>query len=162
MASKENSSPENDLRSYRDALGCFATGVAVVTAQIRGNPIALTINSFSSVSLEPPIILWSIGQDSTYYQDFLEIKRFTIHILAANQKSIADSFAKPKGDKFLRIDWCYDEHQVPLLKDSMTRFFCQTHSHKTIGDHRVIFGRVLAYSHTQESPLIFFGGRYLS
>lgn len=152
--------PEDDQKNYRKALGSFGTGVAVVTAKGEKGPIALTINSFSSVSLEPPLILWSIDQKSNNFEDFCRVKHFAVHVLSADQRALSDHFAQTGDNKFASIHWEYDESNVPCMVDYLTRFQCQSLDVHQIGDHRTIVARVLQYSHKGGQPLLFVQGRY--
>lgn len=152
--------PASNLKDYRNALGAFGTGVAVVTAAIEGRPIGLTVNSFTSVSLEPALILWSIDCQSNHYDDFAYIKHFAVHVLTMNQQGVADRFSTTDVDKFNEYERQCDSLGVPVIPDSLVRFQCQRHGVQQIGDHRVIFGQVVGYNLTEGSPLLFVHGRY--
>jgi len=105
-----------DPGSFRQAIGRFATGVAVVTARARdGMPIGMTINSFSSVSLEPPLVLWSLSRCSSRFDDFVAASHFAINVLGADQEAVSSRFAGPRAHRFEGIDWLSGEGGVPLL-----------------------------------------------
>jgi len=150
-------------RSLRDALGQFATGVCVVTAKLADEPaFGLTINSFSSVSLEPPLVLWSIGKNSTSFDDFMSVERYTINVLGADQKALSNRFASK--DRLLA-----DDHtdatlpEFPAIAGSIAKFHCEVAHRYDGGDHLIIVGRVLHFfSADTAQPLIFYAGSYSS
>ena len=153
--------PENDLRVYRQALGCFATGVAVVTALSEDRPVGMTINSLASVSLRPPLILWSIDEQATHYEAFSGSDYFAVHILSAAQRSLSDFFSAKMVDKFANRHDERDAQGLPLLEDCVARFECALEATHRAGDHNIILGRVLRYqSNPTQAPLLFAGGRH--
>lgn len=152
--------PEDDLISYRNALGAFTTGVAVVTSTIASKPIGITINSFSSISLKPPLILWSIDEQSSHFDDFHQVQSFAVHILSIRQKAIADRFVQISDDKFSNLEWTYDEMGLPVIPESLARLQCRHNSFYEAGDHRIILGEVLQYHRNEGEPLLFSGGQY--
>ncbi|MCB1845748.1 MAG: flavin reductase [Halioglobus sp.] len=153
--------PAEDLRGYRAALGAFATGVAVVTARVDEQLLGMTINSFTSVSLDPPLVLWSVGDRASNFDALCSAERFAIHILAADQRGVSDRFAQSSGDKYAGLDWQMDDAQVPCIAACLARFRCRRFEVYPGGDHRIILGEVESFSSTSGDPLMFVQGQYL-
>lgn len=149
------------LRALRDAYGRYATGVAVITSLTpTGAPVGLTVNSFSSVSLDPPLVLWSLMQSSASLPVFLKAGQFAVNVLTDDQQALSTRFASRVEDRFAGIDWEPGLGGVPLLPDCLARFECTTHSHIEAGDHVVFLGRVHRFVHGDGAPLLFFASRY--
>lgn len=146
-----------DIRELRDTLGRFATGVAVVTGlDQRGEPVGLTINSFSSLSLDPPLILWSLARKSASHPAFAEGRSFAINILSTRQRDTCMRFAKPSEDKFAEIGIVEGMGGVPLIAGSIAHMECVTDRQIDAGDHVLYIGKVENYSiANDEDPLIF-------
>ena len=154
-------SPVIDPRNFRNALGAFTTGVTIVTTRDGdGHDIGLTANSFNSVSLEPPLVLWSLAKSSLSLKAFAESKYFAVHILAADQQSLSDQFAKRGADKFGGLNPARGHGGVPLLEGCTARFECETAFRYDGGDHEIFVGRVITFEHFARPPLVFMGGRY--
>jgi len=151
--------PDQDLRAFRHALGQFATGVTIVTAVGQDGPMGITANSFASVSLEPALVLWSPAKASRRFAPFAAATDFAIHVLAAEQRALADAFTR-SADAFDAADWEPDAQGVPLIAGSAARFRCVTHAVHDAGDHAIILGRVLTVLRSDRAPLVFHGGRY--
>jgi 3-hydroxy-9,10-secoandrosta-1,3,5(10)-triene-9,17-dione monooxygenase reductase component len=150
-----------DPREFRNALGQFTTGVTVVTAlDADGNPVGMTANSFSSVSLEPMLILWSIAKSCSSFAAFNQADHFTIHVLHAEQQVISNQFAAKGGDRFAGVEYASGHGGVPILTDYCARFECTTEHRYEGGDHIILVGRVEQYDHKSKNPLIFHAGRY--
>ncbi|MBS9721182.1 flavin reductase [Tianweitania sp. BSSL-BM11] len=150
-----------DQRILRNALGSFATGVTVVTTRSAdGKDIGRTANSFSSVSLEPPMILWSLAKTSSSFADYRQAKHFAVHILSADQSDISGLFASKKEDKFEDLTVERGEDQIPLLKNCAARFECRTTYQYEGGDHIIFVGEVTGFEHSSTPPLVFHGGQY--
>ncbi len=146
-------------RSFRNALGRFATGITVVTAQTPQGPMGITANSFSSVSLDPPLVLWSPARSSRRHDAFVAAEHYAIHVLAEDQRDLMRSFVAPEASFDLPgID--FSEEGTPLLPNCLARFECLRTATHEAGDHTIILGRVLRASLREGSPLIFSGGRY--
>jgi 3-hydroxy-9,10-secoandrosta-1,3,5(10)-triene-9,17-dione monooxygenase reductase component len=153
---------EPDSLAYRRALGCFATGVAVVTTlDGTGKQAGITVNSFNSVSLTPPLVLWSIGEDSLCYDIFVAAKYFAVNVLATHQRDICSRFAASGTDKFDGIECSQGVAGVPLLPEYSAAFECQTERRYDGGDHKIIVGRVLKFDDRKTDPLIFCRGHFL-
>ena len=154
-------SPEDDPRAYRDALGSFATGVTVVTTASADGPIGITANSFSSVSLEPPLVLWSPAKSSKRFKYFDGTEYFAIHVLDGHQQALCDAFTR-SGQGFEGLDWHENAHRVPLIEGCLARFECRRAASYDAGDHVIMLGRVETASFRSGLPLLFQGGRFVS
>ena len=148
-------------RELRDAFGLFATGVAVVTAvRPDGTPVGVTANSFASVSLEPPLLLWCLASGSSAAPAFTHAAPFAVHILAHHQLDLALNFARRTGDKFDAEHHWRNKPQPPHLAEALCRFDCRLHAVHPGGDHLIIVGEVLHIAHAPGTPLAFHGGRF--
>jgi len=153
--------PEIDPRDLRNALGMFATGVTIVTTvNGEGRPIGITCNSFSSVSLKPPLILWSLSLYSPSLQTFLQAPCFAINVLASDQQPLSRRFSTPGIDRFSGIDWAAGENGIPLLPGVAAHIQCRNETRHYSGDHVILIGQVLRYVYRDVEPLIFARGRY--
>ncbi|MFA3777111.1 flavin reductase family protein [Yersinia sp. 1652 StPb PI] len=135
--------PAQDPRAFRRALGNFATGVTVVTAATaNGTRVEVTANSFNSVSLDPPLVLWSIDKRSGSYSIFEQASHFAINVLAVDQMDISNRFARPSEDKFAGIEVEVGAGDVPLLTDCAARFQCEKYHQVDGGDHWIMISKV--------------------
>jgi flavin reductase (DIM6/NTAB) family NADH-FMN oxidoreductase RutF len=151
----------DDPRRLRDAFGCFGTGVTLVSAlDDAGAPVALTANSFSSVSLEPPLLLFCIHRRSRRLPVFERAETFGVSVLHAGQEALSAAFAA--GRPQLELPWTV-HGGAPVLADAMAAFACARHAIHDGGDHLIFIGRVLrlSFDPTQD-PLLYFQGRYRS
>jgi flavin reductase (DIM6/NTAB) family NADH-FMN oxidoreductase RutF len=152
-----------DSRAFRDALGCFPTGVAVVTAgqADQDQHIGITVNSFTSVSLDPPMVLWCMDRRSYRHDIFAQATGFTVSVLGTGHKDVSARLAKPGEHSLDGIALLETELGPPALADSLAVFECATEQKLEAGDHTIFLGRVLRFSRPSESaPLVFFRGRY--
>lgn len=154
-----------DSRELRNALGCFATGVAVVTALTEdGERLGMTVNSFNSVSLDPPLVLFSVARSSLAIRQWLSVKQFAICLLSEEQRDISNRFAKAGMDKWVRIRTCAAATiDAPLLSNALAWFECELHGRHDGGDHVIVVGHVLSVGVAQcaaGKALIFYRGRY--
>jgi flavin reductase (DIM6/NTAB) family NADH-FMN oxidoreductase RutF len=150
-----------DPRALRCALGGFATGVTVVTCRdAGGEPVGLTVNSFNALSLDPPLVLWSLRLASPSLAAFDAATHFAINVLAEAQVDLSRRFASLQPAKFDEGLWLDGAGGVPLLVGSAASFECAVASSQTAGDHRLYIGRVLAAAAQPVPPLLFHGGRY--
>lgn len=154
--------PTLTTASLRAALGRFATGVTIVTARAAdGRPVGLTVNSFNSVSLAPPLVLWSLSQGAASMPVFAAGVDYAIHVLAADQRVLAERFASKGVDRWQGLDWHEGLGGVPLLDGAVAVFECRPRSRYPEGDHVIFVGEVLRCSHRQEAaPLLYHGGRF--
>jgi flavin reductase (DIM6/NTAB) family NADH-FMN oxidoreductase RutF len=149
---------------FRAALGQFATGVTIVTAiDPQGHQVGLTANSFNSVSLAPPLVLWSLSKHSSSMPVLMAAQAFAINVLAADQRVLAERFARKGIDRFDGVAWRPGLSGAPLIDGAVASFECRHHQHLDAGDHRIFVGEV---THCQRRvgavPLIFHGGRFFS
>ncbi len=152
---------EVDRTSLRQALGCFATGVAVITTLGEWDaPVGLTVNSFSSVSLDPPLILWSLSSKAPSFSAFQCHDGFAVNIMSADAKGLAQRFARPSPNKFAGVAWRSGLLGVPLLNDVVATFECRTESRISKGDHEIYIGKVERFSRTDRNPLVFHRGGF--
>jgi flavin reductase (DIM6/NTAB) family NADH-FMN oxidoreductase RutF len=150
-----------DSRDFRKALGTFVTGVTIITtAAPDGKPYGLTCNSFASVSLNPPLVLWSLVIFSSSMSVFQNASHFAVNVLGASQQSLANKFAKSSEDKFVGVEWTPGLGNAPLLKDSVATFQCRAANRYYGGDHVIFLGAVEAYSYNRQEPLLFARGGY--
>jgi len=151
--------PQEDPKGYRDALGRYATGVAVITAPTQNGPIGMTLNSFVSVSLNPPLILWCPNKASKRYAAFMAAEHFALHVLSDDQKHLCDSFTR---DAYAFSDFPYDinSHGVPLLAGCLALFECRRYQCLDGGDHSIILGQVEQARYRQGNSLIVAHGSF--
>jgi flavin reductase (DIM6/NTAB) family NADH-FMN oxidoreductase RutF len=151
-------------REFRDCLGYFATGIAVVTATTRsGDRIGATISSFNSVSLEPPLVLFSVARNARAFPAWRSVAHFAVNVLAEHQAETSAKFARALGDKWDGTRWTEASNGAPLLPDALAAFECVRHADYDGGDHVIIVGRVLTVHLRQRAdaaPLIFFRSGY--
>ena len=156
------SSNEIDLAEYRRALGCFATGVAVVTAiDKNGEKAGITVNSFNSVSLDPPLVLWSIAEDAQSFSSFVEAEHYAVNVLAMHQQDICERFATRGSDKFDGLNCNEGIAGIPVLPTYSAVFECSAEHRYDGGDHMILVGRVQRFEDRKTDPLIFYRGHYL-
>ena len=148
-------------RQFRDALGTFATGVTIVTTRsAAGEDIGLTANSFNSVSLDPPMVLWSLAKKSLSLPAFLESGYFAVHVLSASQEALSLTFATRGAEKFAGLEIRRGAGDAPLLPGCSALFQCRTAFTYEGGDHVIFVGAVESFEHFERPPLVFHGGRY--
>ena len=154
--------PDTDKTALRRALGAFATGVTIVTARPRdsGGPVGFTANSFTSVSLDPPLLLVCLAHTARSYEVFREAPSFAVNVLAAEQEHIARLFATPGADKFADTPWHPGGMGAPLIEGCLARFDCAMHERLTAGDHDILMGRVIGFTRREGEALLFHGGAY--
>lgn len=149
-----------DKRTLRDAFGSFATGVTIVTTAGPTGDTGLTANSFSSVSLDPPMVLWSLSRTSSSIEAFRNNGHFAVHILSADQESLSARFASKGIDRFAGLAVDRGPDGIPMLAECMARFTCKVAYQYEGGDHVIFVGEILDFSHSARKPLVFHGGRY--
>lgn len=148
----------------RAALGQFATGVTIITTrEAGGRPVGLTANSFNSVSLEPPLILWSLARRSSSLAAFIAGSHFSVNVLTAEQRPLAERFASKAADRFDGVPWRAGEGGAPVLDGVAAVFECRHHSHHEAGDHIIFIGQVeRCERRLGAAPLVFHGGRFFA
>ncbi|WP_313024407.1 flavin reductase [Pseudomonas lopnurensis] len=150
-----------DSINFRNALGAFATGVTIVTTRDdAGNDVGLTANSFNSVSLDPPMVLWSLAKTSKALDAFMNGDSFAVHILSAGQQELSGRFARSGSDKFAGLEPRRGRGNVPLLDGCTACFECKTTFRYEGGDHVIFVGEVLSFDNQMLPPLVFHSGAY--
>ncbi len=150
-----------DAAEFRKALGSFATGVTIITTRTAdGAPLGMTVNSFNSVSLNPPLVLWSLANTSMSLAAFRAAPNWAVHVLATDQEELSGRFARRGEDKFAGLTMDLGVGEVPLLRGCNARFQCRTAFQYEGGDHVIFVGEVLAFDRADSAPLVFHGGRY--
>jgi flavin reductase (DIM6/NTAB) family NADH-FMN oxidoreductase RutF len=150
-----------DKRALRAALGLFATGVAIITSRSRSGQLAgLTANSFAPVSLDPPLVLWSLSQDAPSMACFTDADHFAVHVLGVGQRSLSRHFSSPQPDKFSGITYSPGLGGCPLLNGALAQFECAIENTIPGGDHVIFLGRVLRAAYREGEPLIFVTSGY--
>jgi len=151
----------HDARAFRNALGDFVTGVTIVTTRdADGQDVGLTANSFNSVSLDPPMVLWSLALDSTHLPAFRHATWWAVHVLASSQQTLSGRFASKGADKFAGLSVGRGPGDVPLLEGCAARFVCRTAFEYEGGDHAILVGEVLSFDRAGFPPLVYHQGRY--
>lgn len=160
MPEAPSGSPAVDRREFRRALGHFPTGVTIVTTQHQGQLAGMTANSFASVSLDPPLVLWSIDKNSHSLPVFEKADCFAINVLAADQLDLASRFARSGADKFAGLPWQPGVGGAPCLPGVSATFECRKRSMIDAGDHFILLGEVERYARADRDPLLFAHGRF--
>jgi len=150
-----------DARALRSALGEFVTGVTIITTSDQaGAPTGFTANSFNSVSLDPPMVLFSLALDSTCLEAFRQASWWAVHVLAADQEALSNRFAKRDTEKFAGISYTAGPGGVPLLDGFAARFVCRSAFEYEGGDHAIFLGEVQQFEQAGRTPLVYHKGRY--
>lgn len=152
-------SPTIGAQEFRHACSLFATGVAVVTARLGEVCVGMTINSFASVSLDPPLVLWSLRDMSRARPVFEEAGSFAINILSAEQMPLAQHFATGADDLFKGHELTPSEFGLPLIAEALAHLECRTRHIYDAGDHRILVGEVVGLNAREGAPLVFYQGR---
>lgn len=153
----------SDTRHFRDALSQFATGVTIITTRLdNGTFIGLTASSFNSVSLNPPLVLWSLNQAANSLPVFTGNSHYVINVLSASQIELANTFARPGKNRFDGVEFTLSPTGLPILKDVAAWFECHNRSRYPEGDHVIFVGEVENCDVCPQEPLVFHGGRFLS
>lgn len=152
-----------DPKTLRNAFGSYMTGVTVVTAMSKdGTPVGFTANSFTSVSLEPPLLLVCPAKSLSSFDVFADCQYFAVNVLSEEQKDISNIFAGSKDDRFAQIDWHTDAHGNPIIAGALTHFSCQTNRNLDAGDHHILLGEVLDFATREGHGLGYSSGGYFS
>ncbi len=156
----EAGDPAQDSRAFRRCLGQFATGVTVMTTRHGAQLAGMSVNSFSALSLEPPLILWSIRNQSNSLPVFRQAGCFAVNVLAADQVEVSNLFAAPAEDRFARLCWSAGCTGAPLLAGAIAHMECTLEQEIDGGDHKIMVGRVAHFARYGGEPLLFTQGRY--
>jgi 4-hydroxyphenylacetate 3-hydroxylase, reductase component len=160
MSSRFANSPPPTL-ALRTALGRFATGVTIISCRAAdGSAVGLTANSFNALSLQPPLVLWSLRQASPSLPDFRQARHFAVNVLAENQVELSRRFASKLDDKFAEGLWSDGVGGAPVLAGCAAVFECEQVSSQAAGDHVLFIGQVLGLSESAVAPLLFQAGHY--
>ncbi|WP_170557791.1 flavin reductase family protein [Ruegeria atlantica] len=159
MTEKHFTPTPDQSTAFREALGCFGTGVTVITTDTDQGPRAITVNSFTSVSLDPPLVLWCLAKDSNRFDDFNASRHYSIHVMGQDQQEQALRFARD-GKDFSHAEWAHDTIRRPQLSDCLARFDCQVHAQHDAGDHLIIVGEVQKVMYRTGKGLIFKRGQF--
>ncbi|MDC1482221.1 flavin reductase family protein [Ascidiaceihabitans sp.] len=150
-----------DPKELRTAFGSFMTGVTIVTTRCAdGAMVGFTANSFSSVSIDPPLLLVCPGNFLSSYDTFANCTYFAVNILAEDQKDIANIFASYKGDRFVKVPHQLDPRGVPLIDGAAAQFSCTRHQALPMGDHCILIDEVTSFTHTDRAGLGYRAGKY--
>jgi flavin reductase (DIM6/NTAB) family NADH-FMN oxidoreductase RutF len=150
-----------DAAALRSALGRFTTGVTIVSCvDAAGVRVGLTANSFQSLSLSPPLVLWSLQRSSPSVEAFVAARHFAVNVLAEAQVDLSRRFASRRNDKFDEGAWAPGSTGAPVLSGCAAVFECETVSHQEAGDHLLFIGRVVALVEAPVPPLVFQAGHY--
>jgi flavin reductase (DIM6/NTAB) family NADH-FMN oxidoreductase RutF len=149
----------SQARAFRDALGSFATGVTIITAQTDQGPMGFTANSFASLSMDPPLVLWSPAKSSSRFAHFAGAQHYAIHVLAQEQADLIKDFHRG-GLGFEGMSHHRNAEGVPLIPKTLARFECEQHATHEGGDHLIVVGRVLRCAMRDGAPLVFTKGQY--
>jgi flavin reductase (DIM6/NTAB) family NADH-FMN oxidoreductase RutF len=150
---------EEGRREFRNTLGHFCTGVTCMTAvSPKGEPVGMTATSFNSLSLDPPLILWSIGNNSVNFGSFQVGQPFAVNVLSADQEKLAFQFSKKDGNRFEGVNVHPGLDGIPLIDGSVAYFECMTEARHPAGDHDIIVGRVRRMFNVGKAPLLFHVG----
>lgn len=156
----EQGDPAADGRAFRRCLGQYPTGVTVITAQNGEQTVGMAVNSFAAVSLDPPLVLWSIRRESKSARDFLEASHFAVNILAADQVDVSQSFGAGDPERFQCTPWAPGVSGAPLLTDAIAHLECKRTVVHEGGDHLILLGQVERYARFEGAPLLFSQGQY--
>ena len=148
-------------QNFRHALGQYATGITIITAVDGDNtPIGMTANSFASVSLDPPLVLWSVNRASPLYAAFAATSHYAVHVLDDGQQPLSQRFSDDNIDKFEGLDIRRGINELPLLEQHIALLQCEVVDRHEAGDHLILIGRVLDIHHAPSNPLLYFSGGY--
>ncbi len=163
-AAKAKTAQHADSRTaLRSALGRFATGVTVIAAQTPDHHVhCMTVNSFASLSLDPPLILWTLRSSSARYQTFSKTEAFSVSVLAETQFDIARKHAMPPADGVAERNWKAFLGGCPIIEGASAHFICKGHTEVNKGDHVILIGEVTDFAKHHHPPLVFMGGKYYS
>ena len=160
MAEMQHTVPGPDTqRDFRNALGRFTTGVTVVTAATQDGPIGITVNSFASVSLDPPLVMWCPAKASHRYQYFVDAENFAIHVMGSDHSTIAQNFAKSPV-AFDGLAASVNPNGVTVFDECIARYECTTVQRHDAGDHTIVVGHVTLAAHREGEALVFSRGLY--
>lgn len=160
-AEKKEGEPELDAHFFRQALSQFATGITIITTVgADGRPVGVTANSFNSVSLHPPLVLWSLAKKASSHAAFQQASHFGVSVLAADQENLSHHFSTFKGDRFAGLDTLEGLGGCPLIPDALAHFECRMKSRYDEGDHFIMVGEVLRCDYREGEALVYRSRKY--
>ena len=149
-----------DTKLLKKTLGKYLTGVTIVTSTDHdGNPIGMTVNSFTSVSLQPSLVLWCIDKKQPSYNSFMNANGYAVNILSKEQNGLCYKFASQLDDKFENVNWKRSENGFPLVKNSLAWFDCKKWNYYSGGDHQILVGEVTSFDSFELEPLTYWNGK---
>lgn len=152
-----------DEKSFRQAMGAFATGVTIMTCRDENaRPVGMTVNSFTSLSLEPPLVLWCVSRNIFPTKAFSTTGHFAVHVLHRGQETLSNHFAVDREEKFAGIEHGSGIGDLPILDDYLAVYQCRVHDRVDAGDHFILIGELLDFEIRDGEPLLFHHGRYYS
>ncbi len=158
-----SSQPLNELRALRSALGCYPTGVTVVATQSQDGLVhCMTVNSFASLSLEPPLILWSLRAHSARFDTFVKCELFSVNVLSESQIDLARRHATPANSAANAGEWNTFLSGCPVVNGAVVQFVCRPDHHVHRGDHAIQIGKVITFAEFDHKPLLFMRGGYFA
>lgn len=153
--------PDVSPEAFRQVMGCYATGIVVVTTRDHeGVPVGLTVDSFNSVSMSPPLVLWSLALSAPSLPVFRDCPAFVVNVLASDQLDVCRQFATSGTDKFAGIDWTPGIHDMPVLTGTVATIECMNHCQYDGGDHEIMLGRVISTQVSERQPLVYSRGNF--
>lgn len=156
----EEGNPALDPKTFRRCLGQYPTGVCVITTRHRQQRVGMAVNSLASVSLDPPLVLWSIRRESRSLESFLQAPLFAVNVLAAHQWEVSRRFGGTQADRFAGDPWVDSSSGLPLLDGALAHLECERTAVHAGSDHRIVVGRVLRCARFEGQPLVFAQGSY--
>ena len=157
---KINMNKDKEIEAFKTALSKFLTGITVVTAvDDVGDPIGMTVNSFSSVSLDPPLVLWSIDKKQPSYNFYKKSNGYVVNILSKNQLELCNLFSSQTKNKFKNIKWQRSANGFPLIKDCLAWFDCVKWEDYPGGDHQILVGKVTSFKFSNLEPLAYWNSK---
>ena len=149
-----------DTKLLKKTLGKYLTGVTIVTStDYDGNPIGMTVNSFTSVSLQPSLVLWCIDKKQPSYNSFMNANGYAVNILSKDQNDLCYKFASQLDDKYENVNWKRSENGFPLVKNSLAWFDCKKWNYYSGGDHQILVGEVTSFDSFELEPLTYWNGQ---
>ena len=149
-----------EIDDFKKTLSMFSTGITIVTSVDNlGNPIGMTVNSFSSVSLDPPLVLWSIDKKQASYISFINSDGYVVNILSKNQLNLCNIFSTQSKSKFKNINWQRSKNGFPLIDNCLAWFDCVKWNDYPGGDHQILVGKVTAFNFSNLEPLTYWNGK---
>jgi flavin reductase (DIM6/NTAB) family NADH-FMN oxidoreductase RutF len=157
---RDDARPSFDERQLREALSEFATGVTIITTRDAERYVGFTANSFSSVSLDPPLVVWSLSRAANSHLAFEQCERYAINVLSAEQVALARRFSRPHADRFEGVGYTTGWSGAPLIEGAVAWFECRHFSWQPVGDHTLFVGEVVTCTRAHGAPLVFHHSRF--